>query len=136
MASFLNKPDYFSSIKTAVLDALTGGNDAIIDELSAEAVEEMKSYLNTRYDVNLIFGAAGTARNKSVVMYAKDIALYHIYSIAAFHIIPETRVNRYKKALSWLQDVNEQSINPEGLPLNTKSLVKSGSNEKRINQQL
>lgn len=136
MASpFLIKADYFSTIKTTVLDALTGGNDTIIEELSAEAVEEMKSYLNTRYDINLIFAATGTLRNKTVLMYAKDIALYHIYSYAAFYAIPETRVNRYKKALSWLQEVHEQIINPEGLPTNSKSLVRTGSNEKRINQQ-
>ena len=135
MASFLTKPDYFSSIDTAVLDALTGGNDAIIDELSFEALEEMKSYLNVRFDVVQIFSQGGTNRNKTVLMYAKDIALYHIYSRSGFFPIPETRVNRYKKALSWLQDVVEQTINPEGLPTNTKSLVKTGSNEKRINQQ-
>ena len=135
MASFLSKPDYKYSINTLVLDGLTGGDDSIIDELSAEAVEEVKSYLNARYDVAAIFAAAGPARNKTILMYCKDIGLYHIYSIFTFREIPEIRVTRYKKAIHWLEQVCEQKINPEGLPIN-KTMIKTGSNEKRINHQL
>ena len=137
MASpFITKPDYWSSIKTPVLDALTGNDDTIIDELSAEAVEQMKSFLNARFDVNIIFSQTGAARNQTIVMYCKDLALFHIFSIYNFRSIPEIRKTRYENALKWMQDVNEQRINPEGLPLNTKTFVKTGSNEKRINHQL
>lgn len=133
--AFLEKEDYAFSINIPVLDALTGGDDGIIDELSAEAVEEMKSFLNARYDVDAIFEAGGGDRNKTIVMYCKDIALYHIYSIYNLRMIPGNRITRYKHALKWLEDVCEQKINPEGLTLNTKSFVKTGGNEKRINHQ-
>ena len=132
--AFLAKTDYRFSISISVLNTLTGGDDTIIDEMSAEAVEEMKSYLATRYDTTTIFAATGSNRNKSLMMYCKDISLYHLYSISTMMAIPDARVNRYNKALKWLEQVSEQKINPDGLPLNTKSLVKSGSNEKRINQ--
>lgn len=135
MAMFLEKPDYSTSINIAVIDAMTAGDDAILNELTMEAVEEMKSYLNSRYEVQPIFDAGGDERNKTIAMYCKDIALYHLYSINSLSSIPETRVNRYNKALSWLQDVSDQKINPEGLPLNSKSFVKTGGNEKRINHQ-
>ena len=133
--AFLAKTDYRFSISISVLNSLTGSDDTIVDEFSAEAVEEMKSYLNTRYDVTAIFNTTGTNRNKTIMMYCKDISLYHLYSISTMVVIPEVRVNRYKKALQWLEDVNEQKINPDGLPVNTKSLVKTGGNEKRINHQ-
>ena len=132
---FLDKPDYKTSINTSVIDSITGGDDAILDALSAEAVEEMKSYLNSRYEVQVLFDAGGDDRNKTLMMYAKDIALYHLYSINTLSSMPQTRLDRYKKALSWLQDVSEQKINPEGLQLNNKSFVKTGGNEKRINHQ-
>ena len=132
---FLDKSDYSTSINIAVIDSLTGGDDAIINTLSEEAVEELKSYLNSRYDVQELFAVGGDERNKTLMMYAKDIALYHLYSINTLSSMPETRMNRYKKALSWLQDVSEQKINPEGLQLNNKSFVKTGGNEKRINHQ-
>ena len=132
---FLDKADYSTSINIAVIDSLTGGDDSIINTLSEEAVEEMKSYLNSRYEVQPIFDAGGDERNKTLMMYAKDIALYHLYSINTLSSMPQTRFERYKKALSWLQDVSEQKINPEGLQFSGKSFVKTGGNEKRINHQ-
>lgn len=133
--AFLEKPDYVNTISTAVLDAITGGDDHIVNELSSVAVLEMKSYLNARYDVDAIFNALGAARDKMILMYCKDIALYHIFSYRSYKIVPENRVKRYEKALQWLADVNQQKINLDWIPLNTKSFVKTGSNEKRINQQ-
>lgn len=132
---FLEKADYKYAISISVLDQLVGYDDTIIDQLSAEAVIEMRGSLNSRYDVNTIFSVTGSGRNKTLLMYCTDIALYHIYSISLLNPIPQLRVDRYNHALQWLQDVNEQKINPEGLPLNTKSFVKTGSNDKRINQQ-
>ena len=134
--AFLEKNDYRFSISLTVLDSLTGGDDLIIEEISAEAVEEMKSYLCSRYDVTPIFEYTGNDRNKSLVMYCKDIALYHFYSISTMMPIPEVRVNRYHKALKWLEYVSKQKINPVGLPDNGNSFVKSGGNGKRINHQL
>lgn len=133
--AFLAKTDFKFSIDLSVLDNLTGSDDTIIDELSAEAVTEMKSFLNSRYDVTVIFNAIGTARDKTIVMYCKDIALYHIHSLYNLRVIPAIRLNRYNHALQWMQDVCEQKINPEGLPVNTSSFIKTGSNTPRINQQ-
>lgn len=133
---FLEKEDYTTSIKLAVIDSMTGGSDDILNAISNEAVEELKSYLNSRFEVQVIFDAAGDERNKTLMMYAKDIALYHLYSINSLSSIPQTRINRYNKAIQWLEQVSEQKINPEGLPLNAKSFIKTGSNEKRINHQL
>lgn len=132
---FIEKEDYTSSINLAVIDAITAGDDSILNTLSETAVAEMKSYLNSRYEVATIFDYAPDDRNKIILMYAKDIALYHLYSINSLSSIPETRVSRYKKALEWLQDVCDQKINPEGLNNNSKSFVKTGGNEKRINHQ-
>ncbi len=133
--SFLVKTDFKYSIDLNVLDALTGGDDTIWQELSDEAVNEMKSFLSSRYDVVTIFAIIGTGRDKTIVMYCKDITLYHLYSLYNFKSIPQIRINRYNHALQWMQDVSAQKINPFGLPLNTSSFIKSGSNEKRINQQ-
>ena len=133
--SFLVRTDFKYSIDLTVLDALTGADDTIWQELSDEAVLEMKSFLNSRYDVTTIFNAVGLARDKSIVMYCKDISLYHLYSIYSFKAIPKIRVDRYNHALQWLSDVSSQKINPDGFPINTSSFVKYGGNDKRINQQ-
>jgi len=133
--AFLVKTDFKYSIDLTTLDALTGADDSIWVELSDEAVLEMKSFLNARYDVAAIFAAVGLLRDKSIVMYCKDITLYHLYSIYSFRAIPKIRVDRYNHALQWLQDVQSLKINPDGFPANTTSFIKSGSNDKRVNQQ-
>ena len=137
--AFINKDDYRFSISLAVLDTLTGGDDAIINELSAQAIEEAKSYLNIRFDTDALFALNGDDRHKAVMMYCKDLALYHLYSINTLSSIPETRVNRYTNALNFLKDVRDQKINLDKMPLNyseARATVKSGTNEKRINHQL
>ena len=136
---FLAKTDFYTSINTGVLDALTGGDDSIINELSAEAVEEVKSYLNTRYLTDTIFAATGTDRNKTIMMYCKDIALFHIYAVYSLTVIPVNRVNRYNNALNWCRDVRDQKINVDRLPINTNPagvMIKTGTNPKRENHQL
>ncbi len=133
--AFLAKTDFKYSIDLTTLDALTGADDSIWVELSDEAVQEMKSFLNSRYDVAAIFAAIGLLRDKTIVMYCKDITLYHLYSIYSFRAIPKIRIDRYNHALQWLADVQAQKINPDGYPVNTTSLIKSGSNDKRMNQQ-
>src|SRR6185503_18330829 len=133
--SWLVKTDFKYSIDLTTLDALTGADDTIWQEISDEAVTEMKSFLNSRYDVTTIFTTIGIARDRSLLMYCKDITLYHLYSIYSFRSIPKIRVDRYNHALQWLQDVQAQKINPDGFPLNTSTFVKYGSNDKRVNQQ-
>lgn len=134
--AFLSKEDFRFSIKIASLDALTGGDDSLIEELAEEAVTEMKCYLSPRYNVEELFATSGEGRNKTLTMYCRDLALYHIFSIYNFRVIPSIRETRYKNALLWLQSVAHQKIAPDGFPLNNNSFVKTGSNDKRENHQL
>ena len=43
-----------------------------------EAIEEISGYLRPKYDTEIIFAATGAQRNRLVVMYTCDIALYHM----------------------------------------------------------
>lgn len=136
MASIIGKDDFRTIISIAVIDKLTGGDDGIINELIDTAVEEMKSYLRSRYDVAYTFDSgAGTMLIK---MYLKDITLYHLFSRSNQNQIPIIRDTRYKQAIAWLNRVQEQIINPVGMQLLTdvdKALVKAGGNTKRNNHQ-
>lgn len=138
MSDFLEKTDFITIINTAALDIQTGGDDSIITEMALEAIAEMKAFLATRYDVAVVFGTAGTERHKTVLMYAKDIALYHIFSRRHTNAMPEIRFKRYENALKWLKDVQAQIINPTDLPVTVdpaKALIKTGGNPKRENHQ-
>jgi Mu-like prophage protein gp36 len=117
MARFISDDDYKASIKQEQLDALTREDAAIVPLAEDQAIEEMKGYLCQRYDTDAIFGAAGTARNKLIVMFCIDIALYHMHTASNPLRFPEARKDRYKRAVDWLEMVQKGEIIPSDLPL-------------------
>lgn len=137
--AFLVHDDFKPAIKLSLLDQLVESDTAVITEIVAASVEEMKSYLKTRFNVSSIFAATGDARNKLVLMYCRDIALYHIYSRYTLNVMPAIKDQRYKEAIKWMENVRDEKINPDGLPTTTSttaSYIKTGSNTKRENHQL
>lgn len=77
------------------------------------AMDQIKSYLSTRYDTEAIFAAEGDDRNKLLLMYFIDIVLFHLHSHLPGRMGIEQRRERYKDALKWLQDVANGSISPD-----------------------
>ena len=75
---FINKEDYKVVIGDAALDVLSRIDPANLANAEAEAREEISSYLRPKYDCATIFAAEGEARNRLVVMYTVDVALYHL----------------------------------------------------------
>lgn len=54
-----------------------------------------------QYPADLTRWAAGDIRNKQVVLYVVDIALYHVHSRINPKNIPELRLERYDNAKGW-----------------------------------
>lgn len=135
---FLSHDDFKPAIKLTLLDTLVENDNSIIDEIAAATVEEMKAYLKTRFNVTSIFAATGSARNKLLLLYCRDMALYHIYSRYTVMLMPVIKDQRYKEALKWLEGVRDEKINPDGLAASTSATagyVKTGGNDKRVNHQ-
>ena len=88
----------------------------IIEDCEMQAVAEMKSYLNKSYDVEKIFTAEGTARHPLVLMYAKDIAVYHLFCIHNPYKMSQIRKDRYERAVDWLKGVASGLITVDGAP--------------------
>mgnify|MGYP002870210361 CR=1 FL=1 len=81
-----------------------------------EAIEEISGYLRPKYDCPAIFSAEGDSRNSTVVMYACDIALYHMAASLPQKMGMEIRKERYERAIKWLEGVQAEKILPD-LPL-------------------
>ena len=120
---FLNIEDFDTLIKTDIRKTVTGETDALLQECEKYAIQEMTSYLSTRYNIEDVFieppaSASGVAdeRNKLIVMYCIDIVLYHVHSRIAPRQIPELRGIRYDSAITWLKMVAKGTLNPN-LPL-------------------
>lgn len=114
MSDFISKTDYDATIHAEILDALVRTNEATIETCEDAAIMEMKAYLNKRYDVNAIFSKRGDERHALILMYAKDIAVYHMFCVHNPYKMSSIRKDRYERALTWLKAVAEQDINIDG----------------------
>lgn len=84
----------------------------------SEAIEEVAGYLRPKYDTEAIFSATDENRNRLVVMYSCDIALYHMTASAPQKMGMDIRKERYERAIKWLEGVQAGKIVPD-LPLAT-----------------
>jgi phage gp36-like protein len=120
MSTFIQLSDYDSTVHRDILDSLLRGeaddNSRIIEDCEMQAIAEMKSYLNKSYDVEKIFTTEGTARHPLVLMYAKDIAVYHLFCIHNPIKMSQIRKDRYERAVDWLKGVASGLITVDGAP--------------------
>ena len=122
MSNFIDITDYDASIHKEILDSLlrqgTADYDPQIVEICEDrAIAEMRSYLNKKYDCNRIFEARGTDRPTLVLMFALDIAIYHIYCQHNPYKISKSREDRYNRAVEWLKGVMRGDVTIDGAPL-------------------
>lgn len=113
---FITKEDYKVVIGEAALGVLSRIEPANIANAEAEAKEEICSYLRPKYDCDAIYKAEGDARNRLIVMYTVDVALYHLSASTQQRMGSEVRKERYERAIKWLEGVARGFIIPD-LPL-------------------
>ena len=99
---FISDEDYRVVIGENALRVISQVSGDNRSNAEAEAVEEIASYLRPKYDTRAIFAASGSERNKIVVMYTCDIALYHMAASAPQKMGIEIRKERYERAVRWL----------------------------------
>ena len=110
---FITDEDYKVVIGDQALKVVSQVSQENRANAETEAVEEVSGYLRPKYDTNAIFSAAGTERNKLVVMYTCDIALYHMVSAMPQKLGSEIRKERYERAVKWLEGVQAGKILPD-----------------------
>lgn len=136
--NFITVDDYPASIRLELVEKAARGDDNILEIVENQAISEMKSYLSGRYDVEAVFSATGDDRHDLVLMFAKDITIYHLCSIRE-GLMTQTRIDRYQRAIEWLKDVQKGELVVEGLPrlpeedLAARSEYLMKSNPKRTN---
>lgn len=121
MADFITLTDYDATIHREILDALLRKDSQnydpqIIEICEDRAISEMRSYLNKQYDCDAIFSATGGYRHALILMFAIDIAVYHIFCQHNPYKISQIRKDRYDRALEWLRGVMRGDITIDGAP--------------------
>lgn len=111
---------------------------AQLDFAISAAIEEARGYL-TAYDTAAIFAATGNDRNPILLLYIKDIAVWHYIQLSNPGVEMDLRLERYKRAIEWLENVQKGKSNPTlpypavTPPSEPDNYIKWGSNTKRIN---
>ena len=116
MAMFITEDDYKVVVGDTALKIISQASGDNLINAQQEAQEEISAYLRPKYDCTRIFSAAGSARNRQIVMYTCDIALYHLVSAQPQKMGSEVRRERYGRAVKWLEGVQAGKIIPD-LPL-------------------
>ena len=101
---FITQEDYRVVIGENALKVVSQASQEIRDNAELEACEEIAGYLRPKYDTETIFAAQGDERNRLVVMYAADIALYHMTAAMPQKMGSEIRKERYERAIKWLEN--------------------------------
>lgn len=115
---FITDEDYRVVIGEAALKVVSQASPKNRANAEVEAVEEIASYLRPVYDCKATFEAEGDKRNRLIVMYACDIALYHMMSAMPQKMGIEIRKERYERATKWLEGVQAGKNVPD-LPVAT-----------------
>jgi len=117
------------------VDAITRDDDTIVTASVDGAIAEAKGYLGD-YNTDTIFGATGSNRNALLLIFVKDIAVWHLINLSNPGIDFELRQKRYDAAIAWLKGVQKGVVTPD-LPKTAISetnpgTISYGSNPKRI----
>lgn len=113
---FITEEDYRVVIGDTALKVISQVSAENRTNAETEAREEISGYLRPKYDCEAVFTAEGNDRNRLVVMYTCDIALYHMSASQPQKMGAEIREERYKRAIEWLEGVQAGKIIPD-LPL-------------------
>ena len=122
MDNFISTADYDATIHREILNALlrsdsTDYDPQIVEICEDRAVSEMRSYLNKSYDCDAIFSARDSDRHALILMFAIDIAVYHIFCQHNPYKMSKIRQDRYDRAIEWLKGVMNGDITIDGAPL-------------------
>ena len=110
---FIEENDYRVVIGEPALKVVAQASPENRANAEAEAIEEISGYLRPKFDCGKIFLKEGAERNRQLLMYACDIALYHMSSSLPNQMGMAIRKERYEKALEWLKKVQDGTVLPD-----------------------
>lgn len=140
---FLTPAEITSHLYTEVTDEINRNDATLLQKAIDASIAEAKGYLK-QYDVVAVFNATGDDRNPILVLYIKDIAVWHYLQLSNPGVEMDLRRARFEDAIKWLDKVQRGLTNPD-LPLpadpvdaagniqSAENFIKFGGNKRRNN---
>lgn len=135
---FLTNDEFNTHLYTELIDAVSREDETILTAAIDAAISEMKGYL-ADYDIAAIFSATESNRHPLLLLFAKDITIWHFINLSNPSADLELRKARYERAIEWLKGVQKGDIVPDlprPLPpddTQQDGAIRYGSNPKRGN---
>lgn len=133
---FLTEDELNTHLYGENIEVIVREDNTIVQSAIDGAIAEAKGYLSL-YDTAAIFAATGSNRNALLLIFVKDIAVWHLINLSNPGIDSDLREKRYNSAVSWLKGVQRGDIQPD-LPKaevtdEKPAAISFGSNPKRNN---
>lgn len=113
---FIEKEDLFQALEQYQINQIIGDDESTINAAISAAVQLVKSKLKSRYDTTAIFEASGDSRDALIVSFVKTIAVYNLIEKGNEDILYKPVVERYDRAISFLNGARDGKESPD-LPL-------------------
>lgn len=120
------------------IEAISDGDETMLTAAIDAAIAEAKGYLKA-YDIAAELSKSANERNALLVIFIKDIAVWHFVNICHVNTSLDLRQDRYERAVSWLKAVQKGEVLPDFPKLETSDgeannlPYKVTSNQKRTN---
>lgn len=139
--AYLTTEELHTHLHDEIVETITRGDSTIAEAAIDAAIQEASGYL-TRFDTGRIFSASGNKRNQLLLIFVKDIAVWHLINLCNAGSDLELREKRYERAVDWLKSVQKGNVSPNlpeqitvtGKPDKNNPLgtIAFGSNPKRV----
>jgi phage gp36-like protein len=117
------------------IEAISDGDSTMLQAAIDGALVEAKGYLHA-FDIAAELAKTGAQRNALLIIFIKDIAVWHFINICNVNTSMEVRQDRYDRAVSWLRQVQKAEVMPDlpKLPVAEQTgTIIYNSNQKRSN---
>lgn len=109
---YLDIDEIYTHLYEETVDAISGADERLLLAAISGAISEAKGYLHA-FDLVEIFGRAGDERDPLLLIWLKDIAVWHYINIARPQVDFDVRERRYNAAIAWFKGVQKGDISPD-----------------------
>lgn len=110
--AYLTIQELNTHLHDELVETITRGDATIAEAAIDAAIAEAKGYL-TRFDCARIFSASGSKRNQLLLIFVKDIAIWHLINLCNAGTDLQFRKDRYERAVDWLKAVQRGDVSPD-----------------------
>lgn len=109
--AFLTPEELRTHLYKENIDTIAREDETIVTAAIDAAIEEASGYLGA-YDREKIFSAEKEQRNALLLIFVKDIAVWHFVNLCNAGTDLQLRQDRYERAIAWLRSVQRSETRP------------------------